>query len=245
MNKSVNVLLNSRNAIPYTITAGNNVNSFSTINLNNLSYYVNLRNILKQDKKYHMHWTYIGGENVLSSTTTNNSVVLVSLDFNTNSVVSTSGGALHSQLIGFLKPIVLVGSSGTCYLQAEDNTNLPIYLENAPGNAIINVRISDQLGNPYIDDTSFSGTGNFSGGVMTITNVTAGRITAGMYLFITSSIGFIVTSLGTGTGLNGTYNVTYSGTFTGVGVGTNGTAFIGGNPNSHYLLSLKFTEADD
>ena len=65
---------------------------------------------------------------------------------------STSNGANRSQILGFLKPIVLVGSTGTCYLQAETNTNEAIRLNNRPLNNFITISIYDQSGALFTDN---------------------------------------------------------------------------------------------
>jgi len=233
MNKSVNIVLNSKNSIGGLST---------TSNLNNSSYFVNLRNVLKSDKKYRLHWTYIGGQNKLVGLK-DNAIATVYLDFGTNTITPTSGGATTTQFIGFLKPIVLVGSSNTIYFQAEDNTNLPIYLDSVPLNPTINVRVLDQAGNLYLDDTgAVSMTGSTASSVLTITAVSTGNIAVGSYLQL-SAVSFFVSAVLTGTGGVGTYSITYAGTLISGTVSNNASQV--GNPNAPYILTLKFTEEED
>jgi hypothetical protein len=62
-------------------------------------------------------------------------------------------GSSYTQMIGFLKPIVLVGSTNTVYLQSEDNTNLPVFL-NCPQSNIFTVEIRDNDGALYLDNAT-------------------------------------------------------------------------------------------
>jgi hypothetical protein len=118
MSKSVSVILNSNNAI-----SGNTQKS---------EYFIDWNSVLDKNKSYIMHFTYLGGQN----TYTASKLPCLYLSFNTNSyITSTTANTIRTQMIGFLKPIVFGGSGGgggsenSCYLQADYNTNLPLYVE--------------------------------------------------------------------------------------------------------------------
>lgn len=228
MKRFVNIQLSSRNAI-----AGSYPNSSQ--------YNVNFRNLLKPDKAYKLHWNYIGGRNTVKLEGFSNYIASVYADFNTNTFAAGPNGATNTQCIGFLKPIILQGAQTTAYFQSEDNTNLPIYLENAPNNSILTIRVLDQAGNLYLDETAaFNGTGSTAANVLTITAVTTGYISVGTYLTL-SVVNFYVTSQLTGTpGGVGTYAITYASTLVS-GAVTSTT----GNPNAPYLLNMRFEEIDD
>lgn len=116
------------------------------------NYYVAWNEILDSTKKYWMHWTYIGEANTI----TGNKIALVYLNMsNVNNVVCLSNSTYQTnQCIGFLKPVVFVGSSNTDYLQAEDNTNLPIYFSSIPVNPFLTVSIRDNDGNLFTDNAA-------------------------------------------------------------------------------------------
>ena len=135
------VILNSNNAI-----SGNTQSA---------TYLVDWNAILKPNKKYSCHFTYIGGANVYTGT----KLACVYIDFNNQEIyhnLSAQNGASTSQMIGFLKPIILVGSTNTVYLQAETITNAEFILNNRPSNNIINVRILDNAATPaaYLDNAA-------------------------------------------------------------------------------------------
>lgn len=132
MPKSVNVILNSKNVVSGDAQSA--------------TYYFDWSSVLDRKKKYKMHWTYLGGQN----TYTGAKLALVYLGINTNSFTASGAGAAYSQCIGFLKPIVLVGASNTCYLQAEDNTNLPIHLDSCPMNNQFTVQIYTNANPPVL-----------------------------------------------------------------------------------------------
>jgi hypothetical protein len=134
---SIHVILNYANRV-----SGNSQSA---------TYVIDWNAVLKPNKSYSCHFTYIGGANVITGT----KLALVYADFNGQEVYqnsSTSSGANRSQILGFLKPIVLVGSTGTCYLQAETNTNEAIRLNNRPLNNFITISIYDQNGALFTDN---------------------------------------------------------------------------------------------
>ena len=138
--KIVNVVLNSNN-------------KFSGTN-NQATYNIDWGAILKDNTPYKLHYTYIGGSNVLTGA----NLALVYADFITSNKLnnSTQNGASSTQCLGFLKPIVFVGSTGTGYLQAEDNTNVPTFLSSRPNNNIFTITINDNASTPalYKDNTT-------------------------------------------------------------------------------------------
>jgi hypothetical protein len=124
MSKSVNVIINSQNVVSGDA-------QYAT-------YYFDWLSVLDRNKKYKMHWTYLGGQN----TYTGSKLATVYLGINTNSYnAGASSNYGNTLCIGFLKPIVLVGASNLVYLQAEDNTNLPIHLDSCPLNNTFTVGI--------------------------------------------------------------------------------------------------------
>ena len=137
--KIVNVVLNSNNK-----ASGTN---------NQATYYMDWSSILKNNTSYYLHFTYLGGSNVITGT----KLALVYADFQTSNKAnsSTQNGASSTQFLGFLKPIVFVGSSNTDYLQAEDNTNVPTFLETRPTNNQFTITIYDNASPPalFLDNT--------------------------------------------------------------------------------------------
>ena len=116
---SVNVILNSKNVISGDAQSA--------------TYGINWSSILKKDKKYQMHFTYLGGANVYTGT----KLPCVYLGFNTDTVsAGSTTNTTYTQMIGFLKPIVLVGSTNTVYFQAEDVTNVPVFV-NCPQSNVL------------------------------------------------------------------------------------------------------------
>lgn len=231
MKKSVNIVLNSKNAIAGSLP-------------NNATYHVNFRNLLDTNKAYKLHWTYIGGTNIYKGYGNSNYIASVYADFNTNTITNNAtSGSTTTQLIGFLKPIVLVGANTSAYLQAEDNTNLPLYLENAPNNSILTIRVLDQAGNAWLDDntTAVSATGSTASGVLTITAITAGIISVGSTLTLSSNTFSVFNILTGNAGGIGTYTISYTGSLASGAVSGSTT----GNTNAPYQLSLRFTEVDE
>lgn len=134
MPKSINVFLNSTLAV-----SGNSQSA---------TYYFDWSAVLDRKKKYKMHFTYLGGQN----TYTGSKLALVYLGINSNSFAATGNGAPYTQCIGFLKPIVLVGSTNTVYLQCEDTTNLPVHFDSCPMNNTFTVEIRTNDGALWTDN---------------------------------------------------------------------------------------------
>jgi len=101
-----------------------------------------------QSANYFMNWGAILEDTNLAT---------VYANFNTSNKFNTSStqSASSTTMLGFLKPIVLVGSTNTCYFQAEDNTNVPTYLSSRPQNNTFNISIFDNANPPvlYKDNT--------------------------------------------------------------------------------------------
>ena len=133
MNSTINVVLNSKNLI--------------SGNAQSATYGINWSSVLDRTKKYKMHFTYLGGANNYTGT----KLPCVYFGINTDTVMADNNTSTNfTQMIGFLKPIVLVGSTGTCFFNAEDNTNLPVFL-NCPQSNIFTVEIRDNTGALYVD----------------------------------------------------------------------------------------------
>ena len=130
--KVVNVILSSTNVL-----SGNTQQA---------NYFVDWASILKDNKKYILHFTYLGGTNTYLGT----KLAILYADLQTSNVKAHNGGAYSSQILGFLKPIVLVGASNYAYLQAEDNTNTPTYLTHRPTNNNFTISIYDNAANPSL-----------------------------------------------------------------------------------------------
>lgn len=124
-NKIVNVILNSNNK-----TAGSTQEAHYTVDWGA---------ILKKNTAYYLHFTYIGGNNSINGIR----IATVYADFQTSNVQNnaTSYGAQTSEMLGFVMPTVIAGT--TSYLQALDNTNVPAYLENRPMNNNFTISIYD------------------------------------------------------------------------------------------------------
>lgn len=118
---------------------------------NNAKFSIDWNSVLKPYIPYKMHFTYLGGQNVYNGT----KPAFVSIDFNTAVYqAGTSVSAINSNLIGFLAPVIIQPGSNTVYLQAQTNTNEPVYLERRPLNSIFNVRIVDIDGNLWTDNAT-------------------------------------------------------------------------------------------
>ena len=136
LNNSINVVLNSKNVI-----SGNTQSA---------TYGISWSSILKKDKRYQMHFTYLGGANNYTGT----KLPIVYFGIPTDTVIAGNNtNANYSQIIGFLKPVVLAGASSTSYFQAEDNTNLPTVLT-CPQSNIFTIEIRDNTGALYTDNAS-------------------------------------------------------------------------------------------
>ncbi len=138
--KIVNVILNSNNK-----ASGTN---------NQAQYYIDWGAILKNNTSYYLHFTYLGGNNVINGS----KLALLYADFQTSNKLNTATqyGANSSQMLGFLMPTVLVGSSNTNYLQSLDNTNVPTFLETRPNNNNFCVSVYDNASPPnlYLDNAT-------------------------------------------------------------------------------------------
>jgi hypothetical protein len=138
--KIVNVVLNSNNK-----ASGTN---------NQATYYMDWSSILKDNTQYYLHFTYMGCANTITGT----KLALVYADFQTSNKLNsaTQNGASSTQFLGCLKSIVLVGgTSNTGYLQAEDNTIVPTFLESRPTNNQFTITVLDNASPPalYLDNT--------------------------------------------------------------------------------------------
>ena len=130
----------------------NTTNYISGSTNNSASYYVDWAAILKPNMPYKLHFTYIGGQNIYNGT----KPALVSINFNFD-VFSTSGtaiGASSSNLIGYLKPIIITPASNTAFLTADTATNEPVYMERRPLNNNFTVSIVDVNGALWTDNNS-------------------------------------------------------------------------------------------
>lgn len=116
MGKIVNVILNSNNAI-----------SGSTNN--DATYNIDWGAILKPNKSYRLHWTYVGQSNTITAAS---KVAQVQIDFQMEQYLNKSStyGAPKSLTIGCLRTFYVNGVIN--YLFADDNNNPPIYLERRP-----------------------------------------------------------------------------------------------------------------
>lgn len=114
--KIVNVILNSNNAL----TGSTNSNA---------TYNIDWDAILKQDKAYKLHWTYVSQSNTITAAT---KVAQVQIDFQMEQYLGQSStyGAPKSLIIGCLRTFYVNGTIN--YLFADDNNNPPIYLERRP-----------------------------------------------------------------------------------------------------------------
>jgi len=131
--KIVNVVLNSNNKITGSVN-------------NQAQYYVDWGAILQNNKKYKMHFTYMGQANTLTGT----KIATVFSDIQTNSNVTTGNGAMSTQFMGYLKIQQYAPNINTNYLTAEDNTNVPLYLCNRPMNNLFTITINDNAATPVL-----------------------------------------------------------------------------------------------
>lgn len=131
--KIVNVVLNSNNKI----VGGTN---------NQAQYYIDWGAILKNNKKYRLHFTYIGQSNTCTGT----KIPCIYSDIQTSSNVTTGNGAMSTQFMGYLKIQQYAPNQNTNYLTAEDNTNVPLYLNNRPMNNLFTITIYDNASPPAL-----------------------------------------------------------------------------------------------
>lgn len=146
MGKIVNVVLNSNNAVNAAALFANN---------NKLQYFIDWGAILKDNKSYRLHWTYIGGINTFSSA--GYKLPQVRIDFNMENYlgVTSSYGAPTSTFIGTLQARQVI-STTTYGLYCDDSGNLPIYLERRPYNNLFTVSIlnSDATPGLWLDNAA-------------------------------------------------------------------------------------------
>jgi hypothetical protein len=91
------------------------------------------------EQAYKVHFTYLGGVNNLNGSEIAN--LFIDLGATTNTYnAGNNVNALTSSFLGVLKPYVLGTSS---FLLAEDNTNVPIYINGRPRNNVFTVNILD------------------------------------------------------------------------------------------------------
>ena len=122
--KIVNVVLNSNNAL-----------SGSTNN--NATYSIDFGAILKPNKPYKLHWTYVGQANTI---TVASKIAQIMLSFNMEQYSAGSiYGAPTTMIIGCLRTFYVNGTIN--YLFADDNNNPPIYLQNRPAPGRFNVQV--------------------------------------------------------------------------------------------------------
>ena len=130
----------------------NTTNYISGSTNNNANYYVDWSAILKPGIPYKLHWTYMGGQNIYNGTKP--AYVSVNFNFDVYQASGTAIGASTSNIIGFLKPIIIVPASNTAYLMADTATNEPVYMGRRPLNNNFNVQIVDVNGNLWTDNAA-------------------------------------------------------------------------------------------
>ena len=124
-NKIVNVILNSNNAL------SGSTNS-------NATYNIDFGAILKPNKPYRLHFSYVGQSNTITAAS---KLAQVMIDFQMEQYLGQSStyGAPTSVTIGCLRTFYVNGSIN--YLFADDNNNPPIYLHTRPYANIFRVRV--------------------------------------------------------------------------------------------------------
>lgn len=240
----------------YTITSSTAVGSFASPvnyvanppNTSERSYYVDWTTILKPNVPYKLHWNFIAsGCNSFDNTTIRDTkLAMVYVDIPSAKQyanIYNRNYALNTTCLGFIMPTIYAGASTTSYLQALDNTNVPIYLYSRPNQNTFRVLINDNSPQSltYVDALGFVGTATQSGSVLTIATITTGgnNLAIGTKITFNGIIQYI-TGFGTGVGGTGTYYVTGS-----QSVGTAG-AFTGvGGKIGNYIMTLSFQELDD
>ncbi len=136
MNKSINIVLSSKNVVSGDAQSA--------------TYGINWSAVLDKNKFYKLTYTYLGGSNVY----TGSKIPCLYLGFNTTTVRADSTTSTpYTQMIGILKPIVLVAASNISCLQAEENTNLPVEL-NCPQSNLFTVEIRDNTGALWTDNAA-------------------------------------------------------------------------------------------
>lgn len=136
--KIVNVILNSNLAL-----------SGSTNN--NAIYGIDFATILKPNKPYKMHWTYVGQANTITAASR---LALVQINFTMEQyrAAGSGNGASTTMTIGCLRTMYVNGTIN--YLFADDNNNPPVYLKNRPiGQFTVQV-VTNQAGGPLWTDNA-------------------------------------------------------------------------------------------
>jgi len=140
MGKIVNVILNSNNAL----TGSTN---------NNASYNVDWGAILKPNKPYRLHWTYVGQSNTITAAS---KIAQVQIDFQMEQYLNKSStfGEPKTMTIGCLRTFYVNGTIN--YLFADDNNNPPIYLNTRPfGNTFrVQVLTNDATPVAWLDNAA-------------------------------------------------------------------------------------------
>jgi hypothetical protein len=140
MVKIVNVILNSNNA------------SSGTVN-NNLTYNVDWGAILKPNKPYRLHWTYVGQSNTITNVS---KIAQVQIDFQMEQYLNKSStfGSPSTMTIGCLRTFYVNGTVN--YLFADDNNNTPIYLNTRPfaNNFRVQVLTNDATPVAWLDNAA-------------------------------------------------------------------------------------------
>jgi len=137
--KIVNVYLNSNNKI-----SGTN---------NNATYNIDWGSVLKNNTRYRLHFTYMGGMNTFSAAMTNKIACIYSDIQTSSNRMSSTNGAMTTQMMGYLKIQQVQPNVNAGYLTAEDNTNVPMYLDSRPLNNTFTISILDNQATPalYLD----------------------------------------------------------------------------------------------
>lgn len=140
--KIVNVYLNSNNKISGT-------NNSATFN-------IDWGSVLKNNTPYRLHFTYMGGMNTFTAAMTNKIACIYSDIQTSSNRMSSTNGAMTTQMMGYLKIQQVQPNVNAGYLTAEDNTNVPLYLDSRPLNNTFTISILDNQATPalYVDTAS-------------------------------------------------------------------------------------------
>lgn len=213
------------------------------------TYYIDWSTILDNNKKYKLHFTFISAGNTLFDTgkIKETKIAQVFADLptvNNYQNIFNSNYAMNTTCLGFIMmTLIAPAANASGYLQALDNTNLPVYMYGRPTNNTFRIRLLDNspYQNLFVDNVAFTGTATQSGTTLTVATITAGgnNLTIGTK-FTLSGLVMYITAFGTGTGGTGTYTVSGSQT---VATATAFTAL--GSAMSPYVLTLSFSELDE
>lgn len=216
MSEIYQLILNSKDAITGSTTS-------------NAKYYVDWASFLPEGK-YNVSFTYTSASNTLN--TSKYPVISINSLYGSVFTSSLNAGAPSSLQIGYLKQNMITTTTMT--FQADLATNPPLYLKSRPLNNNFNVCIFDNSGSEYLDSATGAGTATLSGTTLTIATQTSGTLYIGTKITL-SSVDYIITAFGTGTGALGTYTVNKSGT-----VSTAAAYTAIGAPPAAYTLTLAF-----